>query len=62
MNYLTKLYVWVSALLEPIRNRKGQTMAEYALMFALIAIVVIAAASFLGNKTASTYSKVVSSF
>jgi pilus assembly protein Flp/PilA len=58
MNYLTKLYVWCSTLLEPLRSKKGQTMVEYALILALIAIIVMAAASFLGSKTTSVYSKV----
>lgn len=42
MNYLTKLYVRVT-------ERKGQTMAEYALIMGAIAVVCIAAYQTLGT-------------
>lgn len=54
MNYLTKQYVSCSTLM----NRKGQTMVEYALILSLIAIVVMAAATLLGKKTANVYSMI----
>jgi pilus assembly protein Flp/PilA len=34
---------------EVVRNEEGATMVEYALMVALIAVVVIAGATLLGN-------------
>ncbi len=41
-----------------IRNEEGASMVEYALLVALIAIVVIAGAFFLGGKINDTLSDV----
>jgi len=41
-------------------NSKGATMVEYALLVALIAVIVIAAARFLGSATSATFSNVAS--
>jgi Flp pilus assembly pilin Flp len=40
------------------REEKGQTLIEYALILALIVIVVIVAVSALAPKISSTYNKV----
>ena len=42
-------------------NEEGATMVEYALIVALIAVVCIAAVSFLGSKVSELFSKVGSS-
>ena len=39
-------------------NEKGATMLEYALMAALIAVVCIAAVTFLGTSASTTFSQV----
>lgn len=43
------------------RAQKGVTMIEYALIAALIAVAAIAALTFIGNETKSTFSSVGSS-
>lgn len=47
--------------LEILNNTKGQTLVEYGLLLILIAVVVIAAVTIVGNKTSNTYSTVSSS-
>jgi len=53
---VTKLYVrwrtWLAAALDP---DDGATAVEYALMIALIALVVVAAVTFLGQQTSSKF-------
>jgi len=39
MNTMQKLYVWLRSLLQ---GEEGQTLAEYALIIALVAILLIA--------------------
>jgi len=59
MNYLNSLYVKLALLLSSkLRNEKGQTLVEYALILVLIVIVVIAAMKGIGEKTGSAFSKV----
>ncbi len=55
------MYVWFLSLIAPLKSRKGQTLVEYALLLVLIAIVVIAVATFLGHKTCNVYSRVAGS-
>jgi Flp pilus assembly pilin Flp len=43
------LYDVVSMLMIRMRNDEGQTMAEYGILIAVIALVVVAAATFLGG-------------
>lgn len=40
-----------------VRDEQGATMVEYALLVALIAVVVIGAVSLLGTKTSTTLSQ-----
>ena len=53
---MTKLYVrwrtWLAAALDP---DDGATAVEYALMIALIALVVLAAVVFMGQQTNSKF-------
>lgn len=44
-----------------LRNSKGQTLIEYGLVLILIAVVIIAALTVVGQKTNNTYSTVTSS-
>ena len=53
------LRVWTACQSRPpIRNEEGATMVEYALLVALIAVVVIAAALFLGQQISTKFSEV----
>ena len=45
-------------VLEANENEKGATMLEYALLAALIAVVCIAAITFLGTQASVTFSTV----
>jgi len=46
------------ATLERVRREDGQTMTEYGVLLALIAVVVIAALLFLGPKIANVFTYV----
>lgn len=54
-NYFTEKYVEVT---NAIRSEKGQTLVEYALLLALIAIIVIAVLTIVGHKTCNVYSTI----
>jgi pilus assembly protein Flp/PilA len=45
-----------------LEDRSGQTLTEYALILALIVLVVIAALSPLGEKVKDTFDSIVNSF
>ena len=47
------VYLW--RLAGPLRDEKGQDLAEYALLIALIAILGIGAVTLLGNKISSVF-------
>jgi pilus assembly protein Flp/PilA len=53
---LTEFIYWLTATVR--RDSKGQGLAEYALILALIAIVVIGAVIFLGGQINTIMSKV----
>ncbi|GMQ85572.1 MAG: hypothetical protein BMS9Abin07_1139 [Acidimicrobiia bacterium] len=52
------LRLWTAYQSRFIRDEEGASMVEYALLVALIAVVVIAAALFLGNQISSKFSQV----
>lgn len=52
------LHIWTAHQSRFIRDEKGATMVEYALLVALIAVVVIAAALFLGTEINDKFSEV----
>jgi Flp pilus assembly pilin Flp len=56
MSYLTKLFVAVR------ENKKGQTMTEYVLILAAIAVVGMTAYTILGGQITSEITTVTSSF
>ena len=58
---LSNLVEFTGALLARVRNEAGQTMAEYGLLLAVIAVVVVAAALILGNSISSLFLGVSSS-
>jgi pilus assembly protein Flp/PilA len=53
----TALRAWVRAAswLEELRTERGATAVEYALMIALIALVVVTAVTFMGQATNSQF-------
>ncbi len=50
---------FLKTLLAPINNEEGQGMVEYALLIALIAIVVMAVLLFLGPAIAVRFQEVI---
>jgi pilus assembly protein Flp/PilA len=52
------LRLWTTYQSWLVNNEKGATMVEYALLVALIAVVVIAAALFLGQQISDKFSEV----
>jgi pilus assembly protein Flp/PilA len=55
------LRLWTAFQSRIAADEEGASMVEYALLVALIAIVVIVAVAFLGNAIRDTYSEVGSS-
>ena len=56
MRRMGVLYGWVSARLARwFDSEDGATAVEYALMIALIALVIVVAVAFLGQQTNSVY-------
>ena len=52
---LSSLYELAFGLVERTRAQDGQTMAEYGLLLAVIAVVVVAAALLLGDSISSLF-------
>ncbi len=52
------LRLWTAHQSRFIGDQEGASMVEYALLVALIAVVVIAAALFLGNQISEKFSEV----
>ena len=56
MRNLIALYVAIQSRMQTVlKNEKGATMVEYALMVALIAVVCIGAVTILGANTNGTF-------
>lgn len=53
---MCSLYQLVGSLIARFQREEGQSMAEYAILVVVIAIVVMAAAVFLGNSISSVFS------
>ncbi len=49
------LYSVLSSVLMRLRREEGQTMAEYGILIGVIAIIVVAAAVFLGSSITSLF-------
>lgn len=58
MRYLTERFTKIQSLL---KDEKGATMVEYALMVALIAVICIGAVTAIGGGTNTTFGSVVAS-
>jgi pilus assembly protein Flp/PilA len=52
---LNRLYEMASGLIAHLRREEGQTMAEYGLLLAVIAVIVVAAALVLGQSISSLF-------
>jgi pilus assembly protein Flp/PilA len=52
------LTLWTAMQSRFVKDEEGASMVEYALLVALIAVVVIAAALFLGNQISDKFSEV----
>lgn len=59
MDFLTEKYV---QFMNIFKSERGQTLVEYALLLVLIAIVVIAAVTFLGQKACNVYIEIGNKF
>jgi len=58
-NFLTEQYVkFTTSLSSMLKRQEGQTLVEYALLLVLIALVVILAVTFVGEKTNETFSEI----
>jgi Flp pilus assembly pilin Flp len=55
---VTELYARMRAALARLEDQAGATAIEYALMLALIAMVIFAAVAFLGHSTNNAYNSV----
>jgi pilus assembly protein Flp/PilA len=55
---LNSLFQLASAFIARVQREEGQTMAEYGLLIALIALVVIVAATSLGSSISSVFNSV----
>jgi pilus assembly protein Flp/PilA len=54
----TRLALWWTDLKERLSEDRGATAVEYALMVALIAVVIIAAVTLVGNSASDKFSQV----
>ena len=54
----TDVSTWWNDLKTQVREESGATAVEYALMVALIAVVIIAAVTFLGNSASTQFNNV----
>ncbi len=57
MTEVQRLYVRARTWLDGLVEERGATAVEYALMLALIAMVIIGAVTLLGQETNSTFSE-----
>jgi len=57
---MTKLYTQMLNRLSQVRSKKGQTLVEYGLILALVAIVVIAVLTLMGNQLNTLFGKITS--
>lgn len=55
------LRTFASSLLATLHREEGQTMAEYGLLLAVIAVVVVAAAVILGSSISNLFTTVAGS-
>jgi pilus assembly protein Flp/PilA len=54
----SKAQVWRAAICDRVLEDRGATAVEYALMLALIFVVIIAAVAYMGQQTNAQFEKV----
>jgi len=57
---LNSIFAYVTTLTLRMHREEGQTMAEYGILLAVIALIVIGAAVFLGSSISSLFKSVSS--
>ena len=57
---LNNLFDYVSMLVLRMRHQEGQTMAEYGILIAVIALVVVVAAVLLGSSISALFNSTAS--
>lgn len=62
MTVLTSVLTMPWARLAGVRREEGQTMAEYGLILAGVALAVMAAVVLLGDAISSTFSNIIDQF
>jgi len=62
MRNLIALYIAMQSKIQSmLKDEKGATMVEYALMVALVAVIAIAAVTLLGTNVASRFNQIAGS-
>ena len=56
--FMMQKYLEIANWIESLKREEGQTLAEYALLLALIAIVVIAALLVLGTRISTVFENI----
>jgi len=56
---MTHLYLWIRNCLA---REEGQDLAEYALLFALIALVAVGAVTLLGGNVSTVFNRIAAAF
>jgi pilus assembly protein Flp/PilA len=60
---VSRIYIQsVLSLRDALRRQEGQTMTEYGVLLALIAVIVIASVAVLGNKISDVFTAVTGKF
>jgi pilus assembly protein Flp/PilA len=56
--FMMQKYLEINTWIESLKREEGQTLAEYALLLALIAIVVIVAVTALGERIGTVFEQI----
>ena len=56
--FMMQKYLEINTWIESLKREEGQTLAEYALLLALIAIVVVAAVTLLGSQLDTVFARI----
>ena len=56
--FMMQKYLEINNWIESLKREEGQTLAEYALLLALIAIVVVAAVTLLGGQLDKVFTRI----
>ncbi len=54
-----KLYDWITRVVVRLHSEEGQTMAEYGILVAVIALIAIVGATVFGNSLSTFFSNLV---